>query len=65
MSPDAATVLRARLLSLRIDAVEQLAASDRLDAGILALVGDIGAALMAIDEKGVAITDARGTGRNL
>jgi hypothetical protein len=41
--------LRERLHEMRDDALQQLADCDPLDAGLLALLGDIGAALAAID----------------
>ena len=47
--PDALAALRDRLLALRADLVRQLAASDALDAGLLTLVGHVGAALDALD----------------
>jgi hypothetical protein len=51
MSPDATAALRARLLALRDDALRQLAEADHLDGGLLALVGNVGAALAAIDAE--------------
>ncbi len=48
--------LRDRLLRLRSSALDQLAAADHLDAGMLAVLANVGAALAALDQ--VTITDA-------
>ena len=48
-APDALAALRGRLLDMRADLVEQLAAADHLDAGLVALLGDVGAALADLD----------------
>jgi hypothetical protein len=49
--PDTAA-LAARLIALRDDALAQLAESDGIDAGLLRIVADAGAALAAIDRAG-------------
>jgi hypothetical protein len=41
--------LRTRLLALRADALEQLGDGDSIDAGLLALIANAGAALDALD----------------
>src|SRR5688500_17275718 len=51
MPPDFAG-LHQWLLDMRAGLVEQLADADHLDAGMLALLGDVGAALAALDATG-------------
>ncbi len=48
MTPDALAELRQRLVSLRDDALRQLAEADTLDGGLLRLVGDADTALRAL-----------------
>ena len=43
------SALRDRLLALRDDVLRQLAKADHLDSGLLALLGNVGAALAALD----------------
>ena len=47
--PDAIAELRERLHILRRDAARQLAEADHLDAGLLILLGNVGAALVALE----------------
>ena len=52
--PDANATLRARLVTLRADALDRLAECDHLDAGLLAVVGNATAALAALDQMSSA-----------
>jgi hypothetical protein len=54
VAPDTVDALRGRLLDLRDDLVEQLADADVLDGGMLALLGDVGTALAALDATALA-----------
>lgn len=49
VEPDAIAELRERLHILRCDAARQLAEADHLDAGLLTLLGNVGAALVALE----------------
>jgi hypothetical protein len=52
-APDALATLRDRLLVLRDDLRGRLAAADALDAGMLRMLGEVGAALAALDGEAV------------
>ena len=52
-APDALGMLRARLLALRDDVLRQLVAADVLDAGMLRMLGEVGAALAALEAEAV------------
>lgn len=60
VAPDALAALRHRLHEMRAKLVAQLAAADVLDGGLLALLGNVGIALLALDE--VAVPEAGGRG---
>ena len=51
MTADDLLALRTRLLALRCDALDQLAAADVLDGGLVALVAHASQALMALDAE--------------
>jgi hypothetical protein len=46
---DPGAALRDRLVALRDDTLRQLAAADHLDAGLVALLGNVGSALAVLD----------------
>ncbi len=54
MTPADADTLRYRLSALQADALRQLAALDGIDAGLLRVVADTGAALAALNEVDAA-----------
>jgi hypothetical protein len=58
VTPEALSELRERLAALRDDVLRQLAQADHVDAGFLALLGNVGAALAAVD---AARTEAEAT----
>jgi hypothetical protein len=60
MTPDTDATLLARLLQLRADALQQLAAADTLDGGLMRLVADAGAALAALEDEAAELAGARG-----
>jgi hypothetical protein len=51
--PAGATALRVRLLALRQDALQQLAASEVIDAGLMRLVADAGAVLAVLEVEAI------------
>jgi hypothetical protein len=57
MTPDEIAALRDRLLDLRLTALQQLAASEGIDAGLLRLAADASAALTALDAVELAPID--------
>src|SRR3954453_22696380 len=56
-------LLRARLVALRRSALDRLAETDRPDGGMLRLVADAGAALVAVDEEFAAALAPERDGR--
>ena len=56
-------LLRARLVALRRSALDRLAEADRVDGGMLRLVADTGAALVALDEEAAAVLAPERDGR--
>jgi hypothetical protein len=55
--------LRDRLLALRVDVLRQLAESEAIDGGLLALLGNVGAAITAIDAASPVAADAEPNAR--
>ena len=53
-APDALAALRDRLLVLRDDLRQRLAAADHLDAGWLRALADVGTVLGALDRDGLS-----------
>lgn len=51
MTPEDTATLRARLLALRRDALQQLAAVEALDPGLLRLVADANACLSVLEAE--------------
>jgi hypothetical protein len=59
VAPDTLAGLRDRLLDMRDELVEQLAEADVLDGGLLALLGDVGGALAALELDDVSGSKGR------
>ena len=57
MATEDVTALRDRLLRLRASTFRQLSAADHLDAGLLAVLGNVGAALVALDQMAVGVSE--------
>jgi hypothetical protein len=59
LAPDALAALRSRLLALRADTLAQLAEAEALNGGMLALLGNVGAALDALDTVPIGAESGR------
>ena len=57
MMPDQAETLRTRLVALRASALQQLAAADHVDAGLMRVIADANACLSVLNAEAEANTE--------